>query len=134
MIFVDTGAWYAIATPSDPDHRRAKEFLAASTEVLLTSDYIVDELLTLFIVRGQKAKGIEWTQDVLKRGATHLVHVTDDDFANALQLYEQFVDKEWSFTDCTSNVVMKRLNVRQAFSFDQHFRQFGNVAVMPNVQ
>jgi predicted nucleic acid-binding protein len=59
MIFVDTGAWYALAIASDPDHKAAKSFVASITEPLVTSDYIVDELLTLFTVRGQKQRGIE---------------------------------------------------------------------------
>jgi uncharacterized protein len=131
MIFVDTGAWYALATPSDADHERATAFVAGSTEPLVTSDYIVDELLTLFIVRGQKHKGVEWQRDVLEAGGMHLVRITEEDFANALRIYEQFADKQWSFTDCTSYVLMQRLKVTTAFSFDEHFRQFGTVTILP---
>ena len=56
MIFVDTGAWYALATPSDPDHQAATAFVASSTAPLITSDYIVDELLTCLLrgVRRQR--------------------------------------------------------------------------------
>jgi len=131
MIFVDTGAWYAMATPSDRDHERAKAFIAANTEPLVTSDYIVDELLTLFIVRGQKSKGFEWRRDVLEAGGTKLTRVSEEDFANALRIYEQFADKQWSFTDCTSYVLMQRLALHKAFAFDDLFRQFGTVNVLP---
>lgn len=131
MIFVDTGAWYALATPSDPDHARAKDFLESSAERLLTSDYVVDELLTLFVVRGQKGNGIEWMRDVLDGGGAQVVRLSDDDFAGALSVYEQFLDKAWSFTDCTSYVLIRRLGLRTAFSFDAHFRQFGIVTVVP---
>ncbi|MEX0641489.1 MAG: PIN domain-containing protein [Pirellulales bacterium] len=133
MSFVDTGAWYALATPSDPDHLAAKDFVASITEPFLTSDYVVDELLTLFGVRSQKAQGIEWKRDVLERGGADLVRVSDEDFAGALRIYEQFQDKAWSFTDCASYVVMQRLKVDQAFSFDHHFRQFGLVTVVPSL-
>lgn len=43
MIFVDTGAWYALATLTDVDHAAAKAFVATISEPLVTSDYIVDE-------------------------------------------------------------------------------------------
>jgi uncharacterized protein len=132
MIFVDTGAWFALATPSDVDHERAKAFLDSFSAPLLTSDYIVDELLTLFAVRRQKPKGIEWRHEVLESAGTELVRVTEEDFKNALRLYEDFADKEWSFTDCTSYALMQRLEITQAFAFDQHFRQFGTVTVMPH--
>lgn len=131
MIFVDTGAWYALAVPSDVDHRQAKCFLATIDEPLITTDYIVDELLTLFTVRGEKAKGIEWRHDVLEKGGVRLERVTETDFAEAIEVYEQFADKEWSFTDCTSFAVIKRLGIGRAFSFDHHFRQFGIIAVVP---
>ena len=41
--------------------------------------------------------------------------------------------KKWSFTDCASKVVMKRLQISQAISLDHHFRPFGNVHVMPEL-
>ncbi len=131
MIFVDTGSWYALTTPGDPDHDRAKAILESNTEPFLTSDYVVDELLTLFIVRGQKTKGIEWKHDVLESGGVRLERVSESDFDSALRLYQEFADKEWSFTDCTSYVLMQRLKIQQAFSFDHHFRQFGIITVIP---
>lgn len=47
MIFVDTGAWFAAIVPTDPNHERAAAFLAANREPLITTDYVVDETLTL---------------------------------------------------------------------------------------
>src|SRR4051812_19065862 len=111
MIFVDTGAWYALAIASDPDHEAAKAFVASISEPLATSDFIVDELLTLFSVRRQRAKGIDWIHDVLEQGGVDLVRLSEEDFINALRVYEQFRDKNWSFTDCTSYVAMQRLEI-----------------------
>jgi predicted nucleic acid-binding protein len=33
--------------------------------------------------------------------------------------------------DCTSKVVIERLGLTHALSFDQHFLQFGTVTVVP---
>ena len=33
--------------------------------------------------------------------------------------------KDFSYTDCTSFVVMKQLDMTIAFTFDRHFDQFG---------
>lgn len=52
MIFVDSGAWYSSLIPTDPDHAAALAWLAQNTEALLTTDYIVDETLTLLRARG----------------------------------------------------------------------------------
>ena len=35
------------------------------------------------------------------------------------------VDKVWSFTDCTSNAIMKDAGIIEAFAFDRHFEQMG---------
>jgi predicted nucleic acid-binding protein len=83
------------------------------------------------VVRGRKSAGIQWLDEVLRPGGVHLMRASDEDFAAALRVYEQFADKEWSFTDCTSYVLIQRLKLQTAFAFDQHFRQFGTVAVLP---
>lgn len=131
MVFVDTGAWFALSVQSDPDHKSAKEFISRNREPLLTSDYIVDELLTLFVVRGEKAKGVEWLRDVLEGNGVELVRIDSELFLEACRVYRQFADKAWSFTDCTSYVAMRHLNIENALSFDEHFRQFGTVQILP---
>jgi uncharacterized protein len=51
MIFVDTGAWYASLVPADPDHTKAVQWLAENHSPLLTTDYVIDETLTLLRAR-----------------------------------------------------------------------------------
>ena len=52
MIFVDTGAWYARYVAEDVDHEAATNWFASVPDRLVTTDYVVDELLTLLKVRG----------------------------------------------------------------------------------
>jgi predicted nucleic acid-binding protein len=47
MIFVDAGAWFASLIPTDPDHASATAWLAENSSSLLTTDYVIDETLTL---------------------------------------------------------------------------------------
>jgi len=56
MIFVDTSAWFTAVVPSDPDHSAAASWLAINHEALLTTDYVVDETLTLLRVRGERRR------------------------------------------------------------------------------
>ncbi len=86
MLFVDTGAWYALTVPSDPDHAAATHFLQQNPRPLVTSDYVVDELLTLFVVRGHKSRGIDWLRDVLATGGVTLIRIEADDFNAACEL------------------------------------------------
>lgn len=51
MTFVDTSAWAALLVPADPHHAAARTWHEQNHDKLLTSDYIVDELLTLLKTR-----------------------------------------------------------------------------------
>ena len=53
MTFVDIGAWFASVVPEDVNHDSAVRWLAENREPLLTSDYVVDETLTLLKSRHQ---------------------------------------------------------------------------------
>jgi len=46
-------------------------------------------------------------------------------FGEAWQLFQRYRDKRYSFTDCVSFAVMKRLKLKTALTFDKHFTQAG---------
>jgi predicted nucleic acid-binding protein len=131
MIFVDTGAWFAAFVPNDPDFAAADAWLAQNQEPLLTTDYVLDELLTLFKVRRELQRGLAVGEKILAGTIARLEWVSPEDVQNAWEVFRKFQDKGWSFTDCISRAVIERLNIQRAFSFDEHFRQFGVVSVVP---
>ncbi len=45
-VFVDTGAWFAYFVRRDPDHMAAVQWIKANRFPLLTTDFVLDELLT----------------------------------------------------------------------------------------
>ena len=51
-------------------------------------------------------------------------------FAQGLALYSSRKDKEWTLTDCTSFVVMKREGLVEASTGDRHFTHAGFVALL----
>lgn len=57
--------------------------------------------------------------------------VTPDQVRRAWILFQQRSAAGWSFTDCTSKVVIDELAVRTAAATDAHFHQFGNVVIVP---
>ena len=131
MIFVDTGAWYASLVPHDPDHATAVQWLAANSSPLLTTDYVIDETLTLLRVRGERRRALLLGTKFFHNGLAEIHKITSTDLMLAWKTFEQFDDKSWSFTDCTSKVVMEQLNIKVAFAFDHHFQQFGTIQVVP---
>lgn len=131
MIFVDTSAWFAVFSRRDANHAAAAVAIRTFREPLVTTDYVVDETLTLLRARGESRRSLAFGCRIIDGGWARLAHITEADFADAWRLYPSFHDKQWSFTDCTSRIVIQRLGIPRAFAFDDHFRQFGVVAVLP---
>ena len=131
MIFVDTGAWYASLVPNDPDHARAAQWLAENHSPLLTTDYVIDETLTLLRVRGERKRALLLGARFFHHDLAEIHKITTAELTLAWKTFEQFNDKDWSFTDCTSKVVIEQLNIEVAFAFDHHFNQFGTIQVVP---
>jgi predicted nucleic acid-binding protein len=131
VILVDTGAWYARYIAADVDHAAALAWFANPPDRLLTTDYVIDELLTLLKQRGHADIAFAVGAPLIAAAACHLEYVETTDLEWAWIVFSTYRDKGWSFTDCTSRVVMERLNIKTACTFDQHFREFGNVTVVP---
>lgn len=131
MIFVDTSAWFASVVPSDADHRAASLWVSQNTQALLTTDYVIDETLTLLRTRREAQRAISLGEAFFSNELSTIYYLTEEDVWQTWQTFQQFADKNWSFTDCASKVVMEKLELIQAFSFDRHFRQFGSISVVP---
>ena len=69
---------------------------------------------------------------LLSESVARIEWVKEEDVREAFTAFEKFFDKEWSFIDCVSYVVMDRLGIKKAFTFDHHFKQFGTVEVVPS--
>ncbi|AFY30643.1 type II toxin-antitoxin system VapC family toxin [Calothrix sp. PCC 7507] len=131
MIFVDTSAWFAGIVPSDTNYQAASSWVNQNTQPLITTDYIVDETLTLLRTRGENLRAISLGEAFFSDILTTIYYLTEEDIQQTWQIFRQFSDKNWSFTDCSSFFVMNKLHLTQAFTFDHHFRQFGFINIVP---
>lgn len=131
FVFVDTGAWFAAITPTDPNHTSIEDWMDASSAPLLTTDYVVDETLTLLRARGENKRALIMGEQFFTSDLTTVYRLTEADLFAAWEIFRDYNDKKWSFTDCTSKFVMEKFGVTKALAFDNHFRQFGTVQVVP---
>ena len=131
MKFADTGGWFALFVPEDLNHAAAVVWSARNRQPLFTTDYVVDEKLTLLRSRGQSTTALALGQQFFDGSLATVYYLTEDDIRACWQVFTRYADKEWSFTDYTSKVIMEKLEITEAFAFDQHFRQFGTITVMP---
>ncbi len=131
MIFVDTSAWFAAHVAEDPGHEAARELILSAPTDLVTTAYVVDELLTLLVMRRRREIAVRIGGDFWASRVCELVWTKSEDVEAAWNVFTTFGDKQWSFTACVSYAVMKRLGIASAFAFDEHFKQFGFAVVKP---
>ena len=131
MVFVDTGAWFAKFVPDDPNHARVEALFQTITEPLLASDYCVDETLTLLVARRRPATALVAGRLFFQGNLIQVHFLSSDQVRRAWLLFQQRAEAGWSFTDCSSKIVIDDLQIQTAVALDEHFRQFGNVIVVP---
>ena len=129
MIFVDTSAWYAAEVEDDINHEKARTFLVQLAQgkhgVAITSDYVLDETLTLLRSRRGLPDAITFIGKIKKSKSIRIFWVGENVFDKALGIFRKRSDAMWSFTDCTSFALMNDLSITEAFTFDGHFAQAG---------
>jgi predicted nucleic acid-binding protein len=126
--FMDTSGWIAVFDKSDQSYPLAFPFwnqAAAKVGTLYTSDYVLDETLTLLNVRINHAAAVEFGRIILSSKVISIISVTTSRWDGAWELFKKYNDKDFSFTDCTSFLIMREINLGEVFTFDKHFQQMG---------
>ena len=133
MIFVDTSAWYAFEVEDDVNHEAACKFLSNIAHgkhgVSITTDYVLDEALTLLRSRRDLASANAFIDKIRKSKSIRVFWIDEGLFEKALVIFQKSDHKTWSFTDCTSFALMRELSVSDAFTFDRHFSEAGFLAL-----
>jgi predicted nucleic acid-binding protein len=89
-----------------------------------TSDYIVDEVLTLLARRVSKEVAVNTWHHMKDSRLLGVLRVTEEIEADAFEIFQGGPD-DLSFTDSTSFALMRGEAIGSAFAFDDHFRQYG---------
>lgn len=123
--FVDTSAWFAYANGKDPDHSAIRKALREFTGRLTTSNFIVDETISLCLYRLGYDAARKVGSVLLDPGTVDLIRITPEDEQSAWMLFCQRPDQRYSFTDCTSFELMRRLGMTTALALDVDFQTEG---------
>lgn len=118
-MFVDTSVWFGAANIRDRHNARAKHILATLTAPV-TTDHVLVETWSLLNARVHREAAEQFWR-AIRRGIAQLEKVTNADLEAAWMISEAFPDQDFSIVDRTSFVVMERLGLTQAASFDDHF-------------
>ena len=127
LAFADTGFWIALFDARDEHHLQAKEGLrlAASGYRLALSDFVLYETITYLNCSVKRHDLAVNFIDSIGPAGLRMFQVDGTARAEALDLFIKYADKAFSFTDCTSFVIIRQQGIGEYFGFDDHFTQMG---------
>ena|SRR5579872_1943584 len=129
--FADSFYFFALLNPNDPAHAKAVKFTQTYQGRLLTTGWILTELADGWSRPARwRQEFVDLNNDLRVNPNIVIEPCTDALLEEAINLYSQRLDKEWSLTDCVSFVVMRRDRVTEALTGDRHYEQAGFVALL----
>jgi hypothetical protein len=132
-VFVDTSGLYALVEKNDAHHRAARrvvEKLLHGGRKLVLTDYIIDETTTLANACSGKHVAMRVLGLVEQSEGIRIEWVGSLRFEATTTFFRKHTDHGYSFTDCTSFIVMNELELTQAMTTDKHFPQAGFEALL----
>lgn len=131
-IFVDTGAWVALADESDQYHKEAASVypvLLKKYRRLVTTNLVIAESYILI----RRSLGYKAAITFLEKTSTspRIQKIySDEKLENEGEaILRQFNNQDFSYNDAVSFAVMRQISVEKAFAFDHHFSTAGFLTV-----
>jgi len=129
VIFIDTSAWYASEVEDDKNHDNARRFSielrSGKYGILVTTDYVLDESITLLRMRKGLDVALKFADKISGSRSVKIIWIDEPIFNTSIEILSKSKERRWSFTDCASFAVMQQLGIRTAFAFDENFREYG---------
>lgn len=136
-VFVDTSGW---AEPLLQNTTAAAEMLATHRALmnrqqrLVTSNYVLTEVVALLTTRRTHAgtsmtrpEILQYIEDIQALPWVQVPHVDEAIHQEAWRLLRAAPDKNWSWVDASSFVIMHLQGITHALTSDHHFAQAGFV-------
>jgi predicted nucleic acid-binding protein len=127
-VFVDTGAWIALALTRDPLHARARatwEELLANGVRFQTSVPVVLETFTFLDRNAERRVALAWKDSLETVAHLKVLPCTVRDLGSAWTYFDRSDLHKLSAVDALSFVLMTERRIRVAFAFDSHFATAG---------
>jgi uncharacterized protein len=127
VIFVDTSFFLAVFSVRDQWHEKAMACLAAydawrrPCDHFVTTNHVVFETITVARSKAGYALAVAAGEELLRGQMARIYHASEEEERAAFDYLKKYRDKDYSPADCLSFVVMEKLAITEALSFDAHF-------------
>jgi len=128
-LFIDSGPFIARVNKKDPNHELIN---STFTDIknqkydftrIFTSNYIIDESVTHVLYdTGRHDMAISVLDLIESSTIIEILWVTPEIDKEARNMFRKYEDQMFSFTDCTSFVLMKQYKIPCALTLDEHFK------------
>jgi predicted nucleic acid-binding protein len=127
-VFVDSGAWIALALSRDPLHTQARaqwDLLHGAGAKLHTSVPVVIETFTFLDRNASRDVALAWKEVIFRPGTVKILPCELRDLEQSWEYFRRANLYKLSAVDATSFAIMKRARIRRAYTFDHHFAAVG---------
>ncbi|MFI5015476.1 MAG: type II toxin-antitoxin system VapC family toxin [Hyphomicrobiales bacterium] len=127
-VFVDSGAWIALALSRDPLHGEARarwDRLQGAGAKLHTSVPVVIETFTFLDRNANRDVALTWKESIYTPGTAIILPCELGDLEQSWEYFRRADLYKLSAVDATSFAIMKQARIRIAYTFDHHFAVVG---------
>lgn len=131
-VFVDTSALVALIDEDDALHRKAVkrlDLIKNQRRRMVISDSVFGESVTTALGRAGHRTAVAAGEFILGSAIVDFIWLDEPLKRKAWEYFKRHDDKRFSFTDCTSFVLMTELNIKHYFAFDDDFKRAGFVSL-----
>lgn len=131
-IFIDTGAWVALADRDDDCHRRAVSVypsLLKSCRALVTSNLVVAESYVLVLHALGHTTAMGFLEKIHASPRILKIYSNEEIESDAKDILRKYTDQDFSYTDAVSFAIMRMQRIEKVFCFDKHFLTAGFVRI-----
>lgn len=133
-VFIDTSGFYALLIADDQNHLRAEKLFRLGEGEgwrLATTNAVVIEAHALFLHRSRPGRENPLKfLDEIENDVHEVIRVQRDDERKAVAPIRAHRDKMYSLCDALSFIVMERIEIVEAISFDEDFRSYGRFTIL----
>lgn len=127
-VFLDAAYAIALSSPKDKFHKKAiklSEEIEDDARQMVTTYVVILEIGNSMAKLHFRQAAVDLIFSIENDPKIDIFPISDELFKRALDLYRERMDKEWGLTDCISFIVMDDLNIKEALTTDEHFKQNG---------